>query len=377
MIEVDVKGRVGGFSVDAKFTGAKGVTALFGQSGAGKSTITNMIAGLLRPNSGRIVVNGEILFDSGKGIDIPARARRVGQVFQDSRLFPHLSVKSNLTFARWAGRRHDDSRSLDEVVDLLGIGHLLDRKPGGLSGGERQRVAIGRALLSAPRLLLMDEPLASLDQGRKADILPYLDRVRSDAGIPILYVSHAMEEVARLAQTLVIISEGRTVACGPVAEILTRLDLGQTAGLEEPSAILEGAVSRIDPDWGLTSIDIGGQSFQIPGLDATPGEAVRLRVLARDVAIALAEPKDVSVRNVFKGEITNVTHESGPYTEILSRVGEQTLRARVTRASAHELALEPGKTVYLLVKSVAIDRRQLAPASGVSTVDATGPQTLV
>lgn len=361
MIEVDLKGHVGSFRVEAAFEGTSGVTSLFGQSGSGKSTITNMIAGLLRPDSGRVAVNGEVLYDSERGIDLSVRARRVGQVFQDSRLFPHLSVKSNLTFARWAGRRHD-GHSLEEVVDLLGIGHLLDRKPGGLSGGERQRVAIGRALLSAPRLLLMDEPLASLDQGRKADILPYLDRVRSEAGIPILYVSHAVEEVARLSQTLVIVSQGRTIAYGPVAEILSRVDLGKATGRHEASALLEGVVSRIDADWGLSSVDIGGQVVQVPGLDAPLGEAIRLRIRARDVAIAISEPKDISIRNVFKGVISSVTDESGPYTEILCNVSDQTLRARITRASASELGLSPGKQVFLLIKSVAIDRRQRAPA---------------
>jgi molybdate transport system ATP-binding protein len=376
MIEVDLKGHVGSFHVEAAFEGTAGVTSLFGQSGAGKSTITNMIAGILRPDSGRITVNGETLFDSERGIDVPARARRVGQVFQDARLFPHLSVRSNLTFARWAGRRHD-TRPLEEVVELLGIGHLLDRKPVGLSGGERQRVAIGRALLSAPRLLLMDEPLASLDQGRKADILPYLDRLRSEAGIPILYVSHAMEEVARLSQTLVIVSEGKTIACGPVAEVLSRVDLGKATGRHEASTLLEGVVSRIDPEWGLSSVDIGGQIVQVPGLDAPLGEAIRLRILARDVAIATSEPKDLSIRNALSGTVTSITDESGPYTEILCRVGDQALRARVTRASASGLGLAPGKSVFLLIKSVAIARRQLAPVPGGELADATGQQTLV
>jgi molybdate transport system ATP-binding protein len=376
MIDVDVSGHAGDFQIEAAFSADSGVTSLFGQSGAGKSTITRMIAGHLRPDRGRVVVDGETLFDSEKGINLSVRARRIGHVFQDARLFPHLTVKSNLTFARWAGGRRD-ARSLSEVVELLGIEPLLDRRPGGLSGGERQRVAIGRALLSAPRLLLMDEPLASLDQARKADILPYLDRLRSEAGIPILYVSHALEEVARLSQTLVIVSEGRTIAHGPVADILSRVDLGKATGRHEASALLEGVIARIDPDWGLSSVDIGGQIIQIPGLAAALGDAIRLRIRARDVAIALEKPAQTSIRNALEGTVTRVTDETGPYTEILCQVGAQAVRARLTRASAVELGLAPGKPVFLLVKSIAIDRRQRAPLPETVPVDATGRQTLV
>ncbi|WP_417687240.1 molybdenum ABC transporter ATP-binding protein [Roseibium sp.] len=361
MLEVDINGRAGSFAVEASFTASAGVTSLFGQSGAGKSTITNMVAGLLRPDEGRIVVDGDVLFDSAQGIDVPARRRRIGHVFQDARLFPHLSVKSNLTFSRWAGGRRD-TRSLDEVVDLLGIGNLLERKPGTLSGGERQRVAIGRALLSDPRLLLMDEPLASLDQARKSDILPYLDRLCSEAGIPILYVSHAMEEVARLSQTLVIVSGGKTIAHGPVADILARVDLGRATGRHEASALLQGRISHIDRMWGLSSVDLGGgQVMQVPGLDADLGEAIRLRIRARDVAIATAPPTGISIRNVLSGTVRAITDETGPYTEVLCAVGGQSLRARLTRASAADLGLHPGRTVHLLIKSVAIDRRQSAP----------------
>ncbi|WP_417667934.1 molybdenum ABC transporter ATP-binding protein [Roseibium sp.] len=378
MLEVDIKGRAGAFEIEASFTASGGVTSLFGQSGAGKSTITNMVAGLMKPDEGRIVVDGEVLFDRAKGIDVPARRRRIGHVFQDARLFPHLSVKSNLTFSRWAGGRRD-TRSLDEVVDLLGIGHLLDRKPGTLSGGERQRVAIGRALLSAPRLLLMDEPLASLDQGRKADILPYLDRLRSEAGIPIIYVSHAMEEVARLSQTLVIVSEGKTIAHGPVADILARVDLGRATGRHEAGALLEGKIIHIDETWGLSSVDLGaGQTMQVPGLGAALDEAIRLRIRARDVAIATTPPTGISIRNILSGTVREITDETGPYTEVLCAVGDQNLRARLTRASAADLGLHPGRAVHLLIKSVAIDKRQSAPLPGsAGNVAADPEQTLI
>ncbi|MBO0347243.1 molybdenum ABC transporter ATP-binding protein [Roseibium sp. CAU 1637] len=358
MLEVDVTGQVGAFSLSACFSGGAGVTALFGQSGAGKTTITNMIAGLVKPTAGRIIVKGEVLFDAAQGINMSLRQRRIGQVYQDARLFPHLTVRSNLTFARWAGGR-STTRSFDEVVGLLGIAELLDRKPAHLSGGERQRVAIGRALLSDPRILLMDEPLASLDQGRKADILPYLDRLRQEAGLPIVYVSHAMEEVARLAETLVIVSGGKVLAHGPVADIMSRVDLGNATGRHEAGALLEGSVSHVDDGWGLAHVDLGqGQIMQIPDPSLSAGDAMRLRIRARDVALSLSPPTGLSIRNVLSGEVLQVTVEDGPYAEVVCAVAGQTLRARITRASAHELGLQPGLKIFMLVKSVAIERRQ-------------------
>ncbi|OJJ09665.1 molybdenum ABC transporter ATP-binding protein [Roseibium sp.] len=363
MLDVDIKGQVGALPLTARFKSEGGVTSLFGQSGAGKTSLTNMIAGLIRPVSGRITVNGTTLFDADKNINLAVQARRIGHVFQDARLFPHMSVRSNLTYARWAGRRKT-TRSMDEVVQLLGLQPLLARKPATLSGGERQRVAIGRALLSDPRLLIMDEPLANLDQARRNDILPYLDRLCAEAGIPILYVSHSIEEVARLSQTLVILSDGQTPAFGPVAEMLARTDLGKATGRHEAGALLEGTVSHTDSEWGLTHIDIGGATIQIPDLGAAPGEPIRLRIRARDVALATEVPKGLSIRNRLKGTIRSISEESGPYAEILCGVGEQTIRARITRASVADLGLVVGKTVTVLIKSVAIDKRQRAPVPG-------------
>ncbi|WP_434054488.1 molybdenum ABC transporter ATP-binding protein [Roseibium sp.] len=357
MLDVDIAGRVGNLEFQARFASEGGVTSLFGQSGSGKTTLTNMIAGLLVPETGRISLDGTILFDAAKGVNLPVQERRIGHVFQDARLFPHLSVKSNLTYARWAGRRTGD-RDLDEVVELLGLSALLGRKPGRLSGGERQRVAIGRALLSDPRLLIMDEPLASLDQARRNDILPYLDRLCGEAGIPILYVSHSIEEVARLSDTLVILSDGRTPAYGPVAEMLTRTDLGRATGRHEAGALIHGKVTGTDAAWGLTHVDIGGASLQIPDLPADTGDTVRLRIRARDVALALDPPTGLSIRNAFEASITSISEETGPYAEILCVLNDQTIRARITRASVADLELVPGKRVTVLIKSVAIDRRQ-------------------
>lgn len=361
MIDVDISGRVGQLDLKARFESPSGVTSLFGHSGAGKTTLTNMIAGLLRPDTGKISVNGETLFDADKGINLSVQNRRIGHVFQDSRLFPHLSVKSNLTYARWAGGRKA-GRNFDEVVGLLGLEGLLDRKPGNLSGGEQQRVAIGRALLSDPRLLIMDEPLANLDQSRRNSILPFLDRLCEEAGIPILYVSHSIEEVARLSKTLVILSDGKTPAYGPVAEMLARTDLGRATGRHEAGALLEGTVSQVDEEWGLTHVDIGGAAIQIPDLVAEPGEVIRLRIRARDVSLALRPLEGLSIRNMLAGTVTSISEETGPYAEILCSVGQQTIRARITRASVNDLKLATGKPVTVLIKSVAIDRRQRTPA---------------
>lgn len=369
MLEVDIVGRIGPLDLEARFESGGGVTALFGQSGAGKTTLTNMIAGLIKPLDGHIAVNGITLFDGREGVDLPVQARRIGHVFQDARLFPHLSVSANLTYARWAGRRKP-GRDFDEVVELLGLGALLGRKPANLSGGEKQRVAIGRALLSDPRLLIMDEPLANLDQARRNDILPYLDRLCVEAGIPILYVSHSIEEVARLSNTLVILSNGKTPAFGPVADMLARTDLGRATGRHEAGALVEGKVTYLDEEWGLTHVDIGGPILQIPDMAAEIGDAVRLRIRARDVALATAPPVGLSIRNAFAATVTSISEETGPYAEILCRVADQTIRARITRASVADLGLAPGKPVTVLIKSVAIDRRQRAPAPPVTDLSA-------
>ncbi|WP_299477244.1 molybdenum ABC transporter ATP-binding protein [uncultured Roseibium sp.] len=357
MLDVDISGKVGTLEFQAQFASDGGVTSLFGQSGSGKTTLTNMIAGLVKPASGRIALGDRVLFDASRGIDLSVQARRIGHVFQDARLFPHLSVQSNLTYARWAGRR-DGNRNFSEVVELLGLSSLLKRKPETLSGGEKQRVAIGRALLSDPQLLIMDEPLASLDQARRNDILPYLDRLCVEAGLPILYVSHSIEEVARLSNTLVILSDGHTPAYGPVADMLTRTDLGRATGRHEAGALVHGTVTGLDTNWGLTFVDIGGAVLQIPDLPAESGDTVRLRVRARDVALAVEPPKGLSIRNAFEARITSISEESGPYAEILCALEDQIIRARITRASVADLKLFIGKDVTVLIKSVAIDRRQ-------------------
>ncbi|WP_350335906.1 molybdenum ABC transporter ATP-binding protein [Coralliovum pocilloporae] len=363
MLDVMLEGDSGAFHIDLAFQSTSDVTALFGPSGSGKSTIVNMIAGLRRPRNGRIVVRDEVLFDSEKGIDVPARKRRVGYVFQDSRLFPHLSVRRNLTYARLAGRRA--ARGLfEEVVELLELGPHLDRHPQTLSGGEKQRVAIGRALLSDPKLLLMDEPLASLDQALKGEILPYLDRLHRETHLPIIYVSHSLGEVSRFAETMVIISDGKLKAMGPVTDVMTRLDLGPATGRHEASSLISGRVVDYDAPYDLTRIRVGSQHLEIPGTVGTRDVPIRLRLRARDISIArnLGPDTRLSIRNRLQGRVEAISQEQGAYAEVVVNVDGQKLRVRLTRRSIDDLEITEGVEVSVLIKAIAIDRRMLQTA---------------
>ena len=356
MLEVALATRLGSLDLDVAFRADDRVTALFGRSGAGKTTVVNAIAGLLRPERGRIVFAGEPLLDTAAGIDVPRHRRRVGYVFQDARLFPHLTVRRNLLYGRWFAGRRQKRGSLGEVVELLGIGPLLDRRPGALSGGEKQRVAIGRALLASPRLLLLDEPLASLDQARKAEILPYLDRLCREAGIPILFVSHALDEVARLASTMVLLSGGRVVATGPVGEVMARLDLGPAGREFGGGALLHAQVAGSPGPHGLTVLTHPAGEIEVPGPALTPGATVRLRVDARDVVLALGDVPlaGISIRNRLRATVTALAKPEAGTVEVGLDVAGEALRARITAASAEELGLRPGMAVLALVKSVAL-----------------------
>jgi len=360
MLRVDAITSIGSTDITARFETGSGVTALFGQSGSGKSSIVNMIAGLLRPKQGSIEFDGTVFFDSEKRIDVPVRNRRIGYVFQESRLFPHLTVARNLTYGQWAGKR-GKGRDFDEIVTLLGLADMLPRRPETLSGGERQRVAIGRALLSAPHILLMDEPLASLDGARKAEILPYLERLRTEAGVPILYVSHAMDEIARFADDLVVVSGGSVLAYGPIADVLGRIDLGPATGRHEAGSILEGIVRERDQMFDLTGIQVERQKLYVPGLEAPLGAPVRLRVRARDVSIALERPEAISIQNIVETEVVAIGTSQGPYVELVLALGAQSLRARITTKSLASLNIKSGMTVLALIKAVAIDRKAVRP----------------
>ena len=359
MIEIDIRlARPGGFALQADFTVPNaGVTALFGRSGAGKTTIIQAVAGVVRPDEGRIAVDGETFFDAARGIDVPIEARRVGYVFQDARLFPHLSVEKNLRYGERRSRAAERPISFDVVVELLGIGHLLARRPHTLSGGERQRVAIGRALLAQPRLLLMDEPLASLDEARKAEILPYLERLRDRMRLPILYVSHSVDEVLRLADTVVALQNGRQVASGPVAEVMARAEMVPIVGRFDVGALLDCTVAQHDPTYALSSLAFAGGELRVPLVDLPVGAPVRARVRARDVALALAKPADVSVSNLLPATVEEIRLQEGPYADVMLKIGEGRLTSTITRESVERLALRPGLALWAMIKSVAVDSR--------------------
>lgn len=364
MLEIEVKRRQGDFQIDAAFaTPDLGVTALFGRSGSGKTSVVNMVAGLARPDAGRIEVGGRVLFDSGKGLDLPPERRRVGYVFQDARLFPHLSVRANLDYGLRRAPRGERRVDFDEVVALLGIEHLLERRPARLSGGEKQRVAIGRALLSSPRLLLMDEPLASLDAGRRNEVLPFIAGLPRRFDIPILYVSHAMDEILRLADNLVIMDDGRAAAVGPVEEVLARVELRPLTGRYEAGAVVRAVVEAQDAAFALTRLRFAGGTLKVGRIDLPPGTPVRLRIHARDVALALDRPSAVSVQNVFPAVIVSVVPANAHLMDVVLDAGCP-IWAQVTRLSCHELGLEPGRPVFAMVKALSIARADVADRTG-------------
>ncbi|HYN39163.1 MAG TPA: molybdenum ABC transporter ATP-binding protein, partial [Rhodospirillales bacterium] len=347
MLDVAVRRRLGGFVLDAAFRGPeRGVTALFGPSGSGKSTLVAAIAGLVRPEAGHVRLGTDTFFDADQGIDLPLHRRRLGWVFQDARLFPHMTVRSNLLYGFRRAPAAERDISLDHVVDLLGIAPLLARRPHTLSGGEKQRVALGRALLAQPRLLLMDEPLASLDAGRKAEILPYVERLRDDVRVPIVWVSHSLDEVARLADTLVVLDHGQVVAGGDVAAVLARLDLIPPDSPYEAGAMLAVRVAGHDDAFALTRLVFDGGELLVPRLPQAAGERLRIRVRARDVMLAAAEPSGISALNVLPAVIDEVRLADASHADIGLTVGSARLVSRITRRSAARLGLVPGGNVF-------------------------------
>ena len=349
----------GDFTFDTAFEAGPGITALFGPSGSGKSTVIRLLAGLQMPDDGRIVVDGATLLDTSARIAVPPHRRRMGLVFQDALLLPHLSVRGNLTYGRWFTPHRERRVAFDPVVEVLGIGHLLDRRPATLSGGERQRVAIGRALLMSPRLLLMDEPLASLDDDRKREILPFIEMLRDEFAIPIVYVSHAVEEIARLATRVVRIENGRVVATGTPAEALAPASLVHAADRFEATSILTARVNRHLPDYGVTLLDHPAGEIVVPGAMAAEG-SVRIVIRATNVTLAVGRPGNVSVRTRLGGKVTRLDRDAGPFVLVtLALTGGDTLKAYVTRLAADGLGLDVGDEVHALVKAVSIDERSL------------------
>jgi molybdate transport system ATP-binding protein len=363
-LAVDIRHRLGGFLIDARFEAEGGLIALSGRSGSGKTSVVNVIAGLVRPDRARVTLDGTALVDTERGIFLPRHRRRIGYVFQEGRLFPHLTVRQNLLYGHWFAPRGRGGDGLDRVVDLLGIGALLGRRPGRLSGGEKQRVAVGRALLADPRLLLMDEPLASLDEQRKAEILPYIERLRDESRVPIVYVSHSIAEVARLATTLVLMSEGKVAAVGPTADIMQRLDLYPLTGRAEAGAVVAATVERHDDAAGLTELSSRAGRWRLNRIDAPVGARLRLRVRARDVILAKSAPVDVSALNVLPGVIADIGSREGPIVEVRVDCNGEALIARLTRYSAEQLGLKPGIPIFAVVKGVAFDRHSLGGPVG-------------
>jgi molybdate transport system ATP-binding protein len=356
MLNVDIQTRLGSFELAVTFASDAGVTALFGRSGSGKTTLVNCIAGLVRPDRGAIEVNGECLFDSSRGIDVPVERRRIGYVFQEGRLFPHLTVRGNLNYGYELARPNERYVSIKQVVDLLGLEHLLERRPGNLSGGEKQRVAIGRALLASPRVLLMDEPLASLDNLRKGEILQYIERLHDEITVPIVYVTHAVDEILRLAEVVVLMAGGRVISTGKASEIMGRPELRAHAGIFEGGTVIDAKVVAHDLAYDLTTLEFAGGQLTVPGVDALVGEPIRIRIRARDVSLALTRPADISVLNVLEGRVTEVSAEQGPSANVRVDVGGVTLVARVTRYSVARLELGADREVYALIKAVSFDR---------------------
>lgn len=358
-LEVRVHRRLGEFEIDVDFRAGPGITALFGRSGCGKTSIVSMIAGLLKPDRGSISADGRVLYDSELGIDIPVHRRRIACIFQDARLFPNLTVRKNLLYGLHLAPRGARFTSFEHVVDLLGIAALLNRRPGALSGGEKQRVAIGRALLTSPSVLLMDEPLASLDAQRKAEIMPYIERLRRDFGLSMVYVSHAVEEVLRLADTVVMLQNGRVSAVGPLEETLGRIDLYPVMGRKEAGSILATSVIAHDDSDALTTLKFNGGALQIPRVNLLPGTPLRIHVRARDVALAVQRPDGISIRNILAGRVTETADSAGAYVEVKVAIGGSSLVSRISRQAARELRIAVGHEVYVLIKSIAIDTNSL------------------
>ncbi|MDU8929228.1 molybdenum ABC transporter ATP-binding protein [Alisedimentitalea sp. MJ-SS2] len=357
-LSVSIAHSMENFTLNAGFTAPPGLTVLFGRSGSGKTTLINAVSGLLTPQSGRIAVGEHVLFDSSQGINLPPHRRRLGYIFQEGRLFPHLTVRQNLSYGRWFAPKSAPRESLDKVIEMLGVGSLLSRRPAQLSGGEKQRVAIGRALLAAPRMILADEPLAALDEPRKAEILPYFERLRDEVEIPILYVSHSATEVARLATTIVVLDDGHTTHQGSAAEVLGDPEISP-AGVRSIGAFLTASVA-VHHDDGLTELDAGGTPLFLPRIPQAPGDTVRIRIAAHDVILARRKPEGLSALNTLMGTINAVRPGSGPGAIVSLDTPAGRVLARITRRSAAALELAPGVPCYAVVKTVSIAPRNIS-----------------
>ena len=339
---------------------ARGITVLFGASGSGKTTVLRCVAGLEQPTRARLCMQGRVWQDTAQGITVPAWRRPVGYVFQEASLLPHLDVRGNLAYAQKRAARASGSGpallAMHTAMDLLGLAPLLARSVAELSGGERQRVAIARALATQPELLLLDEPLAALDPARRQEVLPWLERLRDELQLPMLYVTHSLDEVARLADTLVVLRQGRVQAQGPAADVLAQVDVPLHLG-DEACALLQAQVAHIQHEWHLMRLDFEGGSVWLSESAVALGTTVRLRVMARDVSLALQAPVRTSIQNVIPCTVLAVVDDVHPAQALVQLAcGTQRLLARVTRRAVHELALHPGMSVWAQIKALALAR---------------------
>ena len=349
MLEASLRHKFAAFRLEVDFTVPAGVTALFGRSGAGKTTVVKAIAGLIRCDQARVRLDGRVL-DEG-GLHLPPHQRQIGYVFQEPRLFPHLTVRQNLTYSRLFHRRLEPK--LEDVVGLLGLEALLARRPGTLSGGEKARVAIGRALLSSPRLLLLDEPLAALDEAHKAEILPWLERLRDAVRLPMIYVSHALPEVARLATSMVVLDGGRVLGAGPTEAVLSDPRLVPLMGLRDAGAVISARLTGYDED-GLAVLETAAGRIYLPGVKAEVGGILRLRIPAQDVILSRQLPEGLSALNILAAEVVSLTAGEGGAVLVALKLVDQQILARITGRSAKAMELQAGTRCFAVLKSVAL-----------------------
>ncbi|WHP30025.1 molybdenum ABC transporter ATP-binding protein ModC [Trabulsiella odontotermitis] len=350
MLELNFTQTLGTHRLDIHETlPASGITAVFGVSGAGKTSLINAISGLTQPEAGRIVLNGRVLNDVEKGICLTPEKRRVGYIFQDARLFPHYKVRGNLRY----GMAKNMAGQFDKLVALLGIAPLLDRLPGSLSGGEKQRVAIGRALLTAPELLLLDEPLASLDIPRKRELLPYLQRLAREINIPMLYVSHSLDEILHLADKVLVLEDGRVKAFGNLEEVWSSSVMHPWLPQEQQSSILKVTVLEHHPHYAMTALALGDQHLWVNKLDKPVQTAVRVRVQASDVSLVLQPPTQTSIRNILRAKVVECYDNNGQ-VEVQLEVGGRPLWARISPWARDDLGVKLGQWLYAQIKSVSI-----------------------
>jgi molybdate transport system ATP-binding protein len=366
MLKATLLKRRDGFTLRAQFEApTPGVVALFGRSGSGKTTLVNLISGLLAPDEGSVQLNGTVLTDTRAGIAVPVERRRIGYVFQDPRLFPHLTVSGNLRYGLKRAASSVQVTVFEDIVALLGIGSLLQRRPHQLSGGECQRVSLGRALLSQPALLLLDEPLAALDVARREEVLPYLEALRDRLAIPMVYVSHQFDEVLRLATHVVLLESGSIAAQGSLGEISLLPQLRAIVGPEAVGAVLDGTVAGVDSTGALADLRVGQGILRVSLRQARVGASVRVQLLARDIILATEPPHALSVRNALEGTVSALTADQEDDAVLVTvDIGGAALLSRVTPQAVAALRLQPGLRVWALVKAVSTRRHTFALGSG-------------